>query len=169
METKKCSKCGIEKPIIEFSKDKHKKDGYKSNCKTCSNNSFAKWEENNKEKRIEYRKKYTKKNEDKIKQKQKNYREENKERIIEMKKKWYYKNKERQIKKSTEYKRNRKKVDLIFKFKDGIRCLVKNSIKKQGYSKTSKTANILGCTYDEFIVHIENQFEIGRASCRERV
>ncbi len=32
---KKCSKCGQEKPLSEFYKDKKAKDGYKSECKQC--------------------------------------------------------------------------------------------------------------------------------------
>lgn len=32
---KKCTKCGIEKSIKEFNMDNEKKDGLKSNCKTC--------------------------------------------------------------------------------------------------------------------------------------
>ena len=32
---KKCSKCGQEKPLSEFYKDKKGKDGYKSECKQC--------------------------------------------------------------------------------------------------------------------------------------
>jgi 5-methylcytosine-specific restriction endonuclease McrA len=35
LETKVCSKCGIEKPITEFSKHKGKKDGYEYQCKQC--------------------------------------------------------------------------------------------------------------------------------------
>ena len=35
METKICSKCGIEKELCEFCKDKSKKTGYKSQCKIC--------------------------------------------------------------------------------------------------------------------------------------
>ena len=30
-----CSRCNIEKPIIEFGKDKNKKDGYKNICREC--------------------------------------------------------------------------------------------------------------------------------------
>jgi hypothetical protein len=32
---KKCTKCGIEKELNFFSKDKHKKDGLKSSCRDC--------------------------------------------------------------------------------------------------------------------------------------
>ena len=34
---KKCSNCGEVKPVGEFAKDKHNKDGYHCWCKTCKN------------------------------------------------------------------------------------------------------------------------------------
>ena len=37
MDTKICSKCGEEKEIEKFVKDKNKKDGYRSYCKECEN------------------------------------------------------------------------------------------------------------------------------------
>ena len=36
MDTKVCTKCGSEKPLKEFHKDKQKKDGYYSSCAKCS-------------------------------------------------------------------------------------------------------------------------------------
>lgn len=36
-KTKKCAHCGQEKPVSEFYKDKHTKDGLQSWCKQCSN------------------------------------------------------------------------------------------------------------------------------------
>ena len=35
MKTKKCSKCGIEKPSIDFYKQKTTKSGYRASCKKC--------------------------------------------------------------------------------------------------------------------------------------
>ena len=34
-ETKRCSKCGVEKPLSEFHRDKTHKDGYHNQCKEC--------------------------------------------------------------------------------------------------------------------------------------
>jgi hypothetical protein len=34
-EIKRCSKCGQIKPVEKFGKDKQKKDGFCSACKTC--------------------------------------------------------------------------------------------------------------------------------------
>ena len=35
MKTKICTKCKIEKSIIEFGKDKYINDGYRNQCKKC--------------------------------------------------------------------------------------------------------------------------------------
>lgn len=35
MQTKFCNKCGQEKPISEFGKNKSKKDGLQTQCKAC--------------------------------------------------------------------------------------------------------------------------------------
>ena len=36
MKTKRCSKCGIEKPLSEFNKDKGRKDGHGHRCRVCN-------------------------------------------------------------------------------------------------------------------------------------
>lgn len=53
---KKCSKCGIEKPLSQFHKDKNTKTGTKSSCKAC----YSKFHEE-----------YYAKNTDKVKSKNK--------------------------------------------------------------------------------------------------
>ena len=77
MTTKICSSCKIEKPITDFYKNKHKKDGYMYACKECESkrdsNSLTRksskklWREKNKEKirlsrkpkqKVERKKKY---------------------------------------------------------------------------------------------------------------
>jgi hypothetical protein len=55
MKTKICSKCGIEKELSEFGKDKHNIDGLSYKCKECKN------EYQNTPSAKEYRKKYYKK------------------------------------------------------------------------------------------------------------
>ncbi len=46
---KKCTKCGIDKELSQFNKDKKNKDGLRCYCKTCNSNIGKKWNENNKE------------------------------------------------------------------------------------------------------------------------
>lgn len=50
METKICTKCGIEKPLTEFVKNKTKKNGYASECKECKHKRYLDYYKNNKSK-----------------------------------------------------------------------------------------------------------------------
>lgn len=59
------------------------------------------------------------------------------------------------------YQATRKKNDPLFKLSGNIRTLICNSIVEQGFKKNSKTSKILGCGFEEFKKHIENQFTEG--------
>lgn len=52
--TKKCSKCGRELPLSEFNKDKSRKDGLQSYCKSCQKQYKKQWYADN----PEYNKQY---------------------------------------------------------------------------------------------------------------
>lgn len=51
--TKVCSKCGKEKPVSEFSKDKNSSDGYTYQCKECRNKKYREYYAAHPEKRKE--------------------------------------------------------------------------------------------------------------------
>ena len=51
MAAKKCSKCGEEKPLSEFRKAKHHKDGLTSHCRLCVNAGIRDWYYRNREAR----------------------------------------------------------------------------------------------------------------------
>ena len=55
-----------------------------------------------------------------------------------------------------DYFRERKKTDNLFKISCNLRTLISLSFKKNGYTKESKTYNILGTSFDEFRIHIES-------------
>lgn len=50
MEVKKCTECGLEKPLTEFVKNSYKKSGYNSYCKECHRKRCNKYYQNNKDK-----------------------------------------------------------------------------------------------------------------------
>ena len=158
---KVCSKCKKEKELSLFSKQKKGKNGLHSYCKSCE----KEYRENNKEKLNEYFKEYYENNKEKHKEYCKEYRENNKEKHKEYRKEYYENNKEKikEYRKGylKEYTKQRKKTDTLFKLRCTIRSLICTSIKKQGYTKQSKTCKILGCTYEEFKIHLENQFTDG--------
>ncbi len=88
METKVCNKCGVEKPLSEYYKDRGGKFGVKARCKCCEKAYDKAYYEANKDKKKAYReankdknKAYREANKDKLKAKNKAYREDNKDKL----------------------------------------------------------------------------------------
>jgi len=108
-----------------------------------------------------YQKEYRLKNKEKIAETAKKYFKENKEKIANYKREHYLKNKEKIEKYRNEWRNNKVKVDSLFKLTNNTRTLIKQSFRRNGYSKNSKTFQILGCSFEEFKKHIERQFTKG--------
>jgi hypothetical protein len=128
---KTCSKCKIEKSLELFPKDKSKKDGFFIQCKSCY-------------------KEYYEKNKEKVKESVRRYKQENKEKVKEYNKKY-----------DKIYISNKLKTNSFYKFKHNTRNLILMSFKRgvNQYKKNAKTESILGCTIEEFKIHIEKQFK----------
>lgn len=127
--TKTCKKCGIEKELSYFTKRKEYKDGYSTTCKVCRN-----------------------------KRKVELYNRDGSNSKIKAKK-YYKKNKKKLLKYTYEYLKYRRKNNPFYGLKDTIRVAITNSIRKRGYRKSSRTYEILGCSFEEFKLHIESKFE----------
>jgi len=59
------------------------------------------------------------------------------------------------------YVTNKLENDVDFKVLHGLRCRMKNAIKKQYGAKALKTMELLGCSIEECRKHLESQFAIG--------
>lgn len=160
---KKCSKCNMVLPATLDFFYKNTKKLLATNCKKCvkdySKNNAKKYYTNpeNKNKKLEYNKKYRIKNKTRIKERDKKYRETTSVKI--RMKKYYENNREQCLKNSRKSENKKLKTDKLFKRKRRIKDLIRLSIKRGGFSKNSKTQKILGCTYEEFILYIENKFD----------
>jgi hypothetical protein len=143
---KKCTKCNIEKIYEDFNKAIKTKDGFNGICKTCI---------------TKYKKIYYLINQCRLKEKSKingkEYYKNNSKEII-FKSKTYNKINSEKINKKI---KDRKFIDNLFKLKCNIRSLISISIKKQGYTKKSKSNKILGCSFEEFKIYLEKQFTEG--------
>jgi len=143
------------------------------------------WREANKEKKSKQDKEYKAKNKNKIDSQNKKYREANKEnykvwvdsnkdKVNKRKLNYYHKNKEHLNnkrkenyinnkavinKKAREYTKHKIKTDPLFKLTVYSRNMIRKALKRNGYSKTTKTAEILGCSFEQFKLHLEQQFE----------
>lgn len=106
---------------------------------------MAKYREINKERISQQRKEYRKNNSIKIKNYQKEYNENNKDKINITRR---------------EYINFKIKTDNNFKVKTLIRLSIIKALKRNGFSKTSKTLDIIGCSYNDLRTHLESKFLI---------
>lgn len=142
METKICSKCGIEKKICEYYKKKGCLFGVNSYCKKCQ---------------LEIKQNLRKNNPEKYKEQTKKYYEKTKDSQKEKKKIWIQNNRE----KYNSYWTNRKKEDIEFKLITDMRSRLSTYLSKKGVTKKNKTFDIVGCSPLELKEHLEKQFVIG--------
>jgi hypothetical protein len=187
MDTKKCSKCDKEKPLADYYKNGAAKDGHRQNCKACAKRYYEenkvviaekhkryyeankpalaekckRYREKNKPAKAEYNKRYKEKNKPAIAEYQKRYYEENKPALAEYQKRYFEENKEAVVGYQNQYRTERRANDPLFKLTHNTRSLIGKSFRNGGFSKKSKTASILGCSFDEFHQHIESQFTDG--------
>jgi len=103
VETKICSKCGIEKNIEEYSF--HSGSRRRSECKECKSKIDKEYREKNIGKVKESRKKYYQNNKEKIFDYQKQYYSENRDYVLKRNKLTYYENKEKNKEKTLEEER----------------------------------------------------------------
>ena len=157
------------KPRTEHDREIHRK---------ASNKYYYRHKEEIRERTKEYQKQYTKmryenrtpEDIERDKERKRIWREENAERLKEKDRQKYLRRKsiiQEQNKNNRDYinSRHRKYLhkrrtsDPLFKLQRDVPNLIRLSIKRQGYSKKSLTYEILGCTYEELMKHLEGQFE----------
>lgn len=110
-----------------------------------------KWQEDNKESQSIKKKKYYQENRDTFLLKSKIYQKENKEDIKKYRESYKeYRNLKR---------KERLKNDTIFLIEKIIRNSIYNAFKSSGYSKKSRTHEIIGCSFDELKLYIESKFQ----------
>lgn len=163
-----CKNCKLEKDTTDFYKNK-------KCCKSCIKEYNINYYKNNylyfKEKRDiwnvenrEYRNEYAKNeyhdNKEYYSNKSKEYRKENRDRLNQNKREWDKNRKiEEKRKYRNEYALKKKKEDPLYNIKCLMRSYVSSIFKNKGYKKSLKTVEILGCSFEEFKLHLESKFE----------
>lgn len=188
-DTKKCNKCNLVLPISEFYKEKNEIKTPCKKCRNkSSKENHKKWRQTD-EGRIKMeilREKYEdrKKENNRLLKEQKRIQKEieknetmrlkflEKQRKVDLKneeiklreiKKQEQKENSKQRKRERDYEKWKRKWDTNeqFAIKVRLRNLIRNSFRKKGYLKTSKTRDILGIEYDEFVSYIQSKFQEG--------
>ena len=91
--SKICSHCGQEKTFSEYHRDKSKKDGFRSKCKTCSHEYRLRYYQSNVDRAKQYSEGYYRHNHDSIKEYQASYRMANSGKVRERLAEWHLGNK----------------------------------------------------------------------------
>jgi hypothetical protein len=144
-------------------KDKEKlkqkqKEYYLKNKEKISAKNKLKYEKD-KEKIIESVKKYYELNRSEIIKKKKVYRDNNKEIIKEKRNISEAFRKDEIKKRKNEYVKNRVKTDKLFKVRVNVSSLIRETFKNKKFKKNTKTASILGCSFEQFKQYIESKWE----------
>jgi hypothetical protein len=177
---KTCTKCKIEQPKLNFSKNCRTKDRLRNQCKTCDQKNNKNYCLQNQDKINLYlrtnklqikikKKKYREKHKEKAKLTNLKYRQENPELVKLQKqkadKKYYAKNKPKILKTvkaystknktrinnyQNQYRKDRLKRDALFNCKSKIQQQLRQALKNRGFTKKTKTSKILGADF-EFI------------------
>jgi hypothetical protein len=147
-----CTACKIEKSIVDFYYQATTKDRLTYRCKSCASSRLKSSSillSDSIEITVYTEAEILKIHEDRQVEKRKKAKEKYNENITA------YRN-TRRIQMSI-----RLKQDPLFKLRHNIRNLIRNSVNGAGFSKKTKTYKILGCSFDDFKKHIENQFSPG--------
>lgn len=173
MVTKKCTKCGKEKPLSEFNKNKTTKDGHRFQCRECQKESGVLYRKRNVEKGKIYRKKYyqdhkeeradyQRRNKDSVNINKKRYVERNPEKRKQQSRNYYHRHRE-EIKERAQAKKeetNKKRVEYIHnntnaKLAHNYRTLILRAMGRKNV-KHSRSTELLGCSIEDFKLYLSS-------------
>jgi len=140
---KTCTKCHKEKELEEFHKEAAGKFGRKSKCAECITIASNEWKA---------------KNQLREQQNRKRWNSENKEQHNESTYRWRRENAEHHAAYVAGYQSERKKRDPQFKLLSNMRSLLYNHLTRKDLKKHEHLEQYLSCSFDDFMIHIENQF-----------
>lgn len=105
-----------------------------------------------------YMQKYVAEHKEELAEKRKEYNERNREIIRERARVYSVKNRDKIRAYHEKYRRERMGSDPLFKMSVNIRHLITNSLRRQGFTKKTRTAKILGCDYDTLWKHLKQSW-----------
>jgi len=157
---KVCPKCLVKKEVGNFTKDRGNKDGLLTNCRDCENSEEIKvkkalyYLENKDKMQSQQKQNYVLKKDEYLLRALK-YVSNNEEKVKEYKKEWAENNKE----KTNNRRKNRIQEDEIYKLRMALYGNIHNHFKRfiDG-KKKRKTLELIGCSLEEFKLHLESQF-----------
>lgn len=160
---KKCRKCCLEKDEHEFHSIKNKKNitVLAATCKKCKNFYLREKYKEQKKYHIERNKKWADLNPEKVAASKNKYYLKNKKKFRESSEKWRKNNKEKHVKNVMACNKQKNITDPIFKLSRCIRRNVYRIIYAIKKNKQYSSLTYLGCSLEEFKIHIESQWKDG--------
>ena len=146
IETKKCSKCKIEKTLNMYHKNNYSPCKVYSSCRDCVSSE---------------KKEYYLLNKYKIDNNKKLYRNNSKLHVNHINKLYREKNKNKIKIYNNKYKKDRMSIDSTFKIKHNVSCRIRIALKSNNLAKNHRTDEYLGISYDKYKVYLERKFEKG--------
>jgi len=134
----------------KFKINEKSKTYYLENKQQISVASYE-YRKENKEKIKGIHKEYYKNNKDKLKDRSRTYYNGNKEKVLEYQKQYGKNNRDTINTWTRKYKKSRKITDPLYKLKFNIGTNIRTALTKKGYTKKTKTFNILKCDYNFFM------------------
>ena len=136
-------------------KAKDKRSEYAKTHKEQLKRKYREYYAANKEKIKEKNLRYQKLNKDKVSEWHKKYRETHKSQIAEYQKRYAKENRD----KIRDRTNKRLHHDDLFRVKEQTRNMVRYALRSKGHLKTSSTQEILGCSLDDFFLHLKRTWE----------
>jgi len=170
-----CTKCGKEYPFtLEYFPDQggKRKGKLRSVCKECRRKYYRLHHKNNRIARNKGSRLYYLKHNDEICKKQRNNYHANPEKEQERVRQYkmnnlskiraYARKHNKECKDDRNaWKRNKRQTDLNYKITCNLRCRLWFALNAQSASKSNRTLDLLGCSVDFLLKHIESQFRPG--------
>ena len=153
--SKTCRVCNNTKPLIDFNRNPRNKDNLNNMCKNCGKEYSKNYRKNNHNEVLLKEREYDNKN----KNKRKIYRLNNSVKKNDYAKAYRNNNKEKVRCSINTAKRQKYLKDPTYRLKENIRRAISSSFKRNGFVKTNRTYEILGCDYETFKTYIESKFE----------
>lgn len=151
---KMCKKCGIVKDVSEFYSCEKCKDGFRNECKVCKNERMKEWSEKN----PEYHQNWAENNKEYDKERKKRHYELNKSKYIQRSTDYRKDNKDKVNQWVSDYRKRRFSEDEVYKMTFTARKRIREILKLKGEIKKDSTFDIIGCTPQELVNHIESKF-----------
>lgn len=145
-EEKKCNDCGLTKRACDYPKDRSKKTGLATYCKSCSS--------------VRSRT-YYKSNSDTIKKRSSDRYAEDPERHHAKSRVWRSENRDQFLNWRRGYHRNRMDTDAAYVMNFSVRAMVNRVLNATGSDKDFSTFDRIGYTCDQLVSRLEVQFKDG--------